>query len=398
MKRMIRFLFMGCLFSMVQLHAAPLVTSVTLGNNVSNTHVVAVATPNLRPPFYYPGSTLSSVFVLPNQTFGDMTTAPPPDYSPGPTYSSASSPMLGGPSGYGALLMQFMVSAGDLSLIGNNLPTNANDTVLSGASGPINTTNLSLSAAGVAAGTTVTMTVDMQGELPHLIAVMSGSYPVISFDASGTGLLTIRGTTTGAFTNKAGESLDSSFGFIVATDNIVATAPSPLALVVQTEAWIGDMFPLLPGLDGNAAISGGGGTLSSSTARAGLTLAGPCGETRSANLFIAASSLPALYGTGVTAANLAAFINDSGQMAVVGSNAATFNTIDGSKVALSYSFSTDPVDISVGVSGSSVGSAPSACLGPGIRVNTNGGGVLGLPDVMLLLLGGMLLFLRRVVY
>jgi len=396
MNLILRVVFIVGLLLMAQLQAAPLVTSVTLGAGVSSTHVVAVATPNMRPVEYVLDSTESSIFVMPGTLYGDAATAAPPDYSPGPTYSSSNSPLLGNASGYGALLMQFKVDASDLSTIGANFPTNSNESVLSAASGPINTDNLSLVAAGIAAGTAVTMTVDMQSELPHLVAVMSGSYPTISFDSSGTGTLTIAGTTTASFANKAGQDFSSSFGFMVVTDNVVATAPDVLGVIAQSDHWIGDMFPLLPGLDNNAAITGGGGTLAASTARSGLSMAGPCGETRSVNLFVATGSLAALYGAGTTPADLTGFINDTEQAAVTSSDMVNFNAAGGTKVTLDYDFPPDSVDVGVGVSGSTVGTAPSVCAvsSSGVRLNS-GGGSWTYPEIIFCLVAGLFLFYRR---
>jgi len=393
MKHMIKIFFVVAMLLSGRLYAVPEVTSISLGTSVASTHVVAVATPNMRPEEYVAASTESSIFVLPGQTYGDATTSAPPDYFPGPTYSSANSPLLGTTSGYGALLMQFMVSAADLGGIGYNFPTNSNTSVLSGASGPINSDNLSLTAAGVAAGTSVTVTVDMQNELPHLVAVMGGSYPTISFDNTGTGLLTISATTTGAFTNKAGQDFISGFGFFVVTDDVAATAPDALGMIVQSDHWIGDMFPLLPGLDSNAVT--GGGTLSASTARSGLTIAGPCSETRSASFFIPTNSLAALYGSAVTEADIAGFFNDTEQAAAVSPDVSNLNGVGGSKVVFDYNIFTDPVDISIGVSGSTAGAALFSCSiaspGPG----GTGGGIL-YQEVIFFLFAGLMLFIRKI--
>ena len=54
--------------------AAPEITSVTLGTAVDATHFVTITTPNLSP-----GSSESSIFVMPGQTAGN-TVSSAPDY------------------------------------------------------------------------------------------------------------------------------------------------------------------------------------------------------------------------------------------------------------------------------------------------------------------------------
>lgn len=167
-------------------------------------------------------------------------------------------------------------------------------------------------------------------------------------------------------------------------------------MVAQSDHWIGDMFPLLPGLDSNAAIGGGGGTLAAPTARSGLTMNGPCGETRSASLFIATDSLPALYGATTTPADLTGFINDTEQLAAVNSDITNLDEVGGSKIAFDYSFDTSSVDISVGVSGSTVGAEPVACPSPGLGIKTDsGGGGLAYSETGFCIVAGLMFLFRR---
>ncbi len=270
--------------------------------------------------------------------------------------------MFGAPIAFGNMLVAIDGGSGLLTELQNmqsNRPTNFNETILGGPKGPVNKDNLSLSRA-IPTGTSVTYTVNMNGELPHLVGVMGGATPIITYDAAangGLGELTILSTTIDT-TNNANESFTSLSGFMIYTDQSIYGA-DPLQIVVHSDAWVGDMFPLLPGVDGQSAavFFGGqpgdaGGAQGSFTAKCGSTFYGPTGLQRVVTDFFPDDELERIFGPGVTPAALNAHINnelEEDATATVGVN--NFSTI-GTAIEWKYTFES-PVDVSIGPSSKS---------------------------------------------
>ena len=263
------------------------------------------------------------------------------------------------------MLTQLVYDAGDAAATGadlvgltSNLPTNANTTILGGATGPVNKDNLSLAAAGIAAGTSVQITVNMNGEVPHLIAVMGGSAPTVTYDAAGNGgngALTLTSTTTGnSLTNAAGDVFSSTFGFMILTQDVIGTSTTPLGVIAQTDHWVGDIFPLLPGFDSAAEINGGGGDVGTTTARCGTTIYGQTGETRSINLFMSDAAATILFGTAMATGDLGGFVGNTEQSETVSD--ATNMGLAGKQVSFNYTFAS-PKDVTFGGTGTTTGSS-----------------------------------------
>ena len=307
------------------------------------------------------------VWINPRNTSGNSTTNPTGAAATGGQIATPAD-MFGTSSGYGQMLLSVDADgasggySGEMGVLGNNKPTNANTTILGGATGPVNKANIELGGANagdraIPAGTEVTFTVDMNGEPPHLVAVMGGTAPTVTYDASGTGTLTVKTTTFGTTTN-AEHTFYSIVGFMILTDATMGT--DPLSIIAQTNAWVGDMFPLLPGFDTSAAVSGNGGTLGDTTAKSGITIYGPTGETRDIRIFFPDSAIATMFGSGVTSSSLTAFVGSGEDTSATITRGQTNFGTTGTLAEFTYTFAS-PKDTSVGVD-TSGGGGSSGCF------------------------------------
>ncbi len=294
-------------FGALSSYGAPEVTEVELDTAVNAGYYVVV---------FDKACNGNGVFIDQGQTSGNSTTNPTGAASNpalGPCVA-APAEMFGVSTGYGHLLLSLMdsgldptVTGAELTAIRDGLPTNANPEIFGAAAGPVNKVNIELDRA-IPVGTEVTFTVDMNDEVPHLVAVMGGTAPTVTYDSSGTGTLTVKTTTFDSTTN-AGDIFNSMIGFMIFTDTTLGT--TPLRIITQTNHWVGDIFPLLPGFDSDAAVEDAGGTQGTITAKCGTTIYGPTGGERNINVFFPDSSIEAIFGSGITNTSLAAFANST---------------------------------------------------------------------------------------
>lgn len=340
--------------------AAPKVTKVELSAAVNAGYYAVVFNSNSNNPDG------DGVWIDPGNTSGDSTTNPTGAAATNGQGAIAAE-MFGLSSGYGQMLLSVDADAANYGTEMTNLnagkPTNVNETILGGATGPVNKANIELGGVNagdraIPAGTEVTFTVDMNSEPPHLVAVMGGTAPTVTYDASGTGTLTIKTTTFGTTTN-AEHIFYSIVGFSILTDT-AKMGTTPLKIIAQTNAWVGDMFPLLPGFDTNAAVSDIGGTLGGTTAKSGVTIYGPTGQQRDIRIFFPDSAIATMFGSGVTSSSLTAFVG-SGEdtSATIATDQTNFGTT-GTLATFTYTFAS-PKDTSVGVD-TSGGGGSSGCF------------------------------------
>ncbi len=329
--------------------ATPQVTAVTLSAPVAAGSYVVVFDDDRNG---------NGVWVNPGASSGDSLTDPALPAGPGgANLLAAPADMFGtAESGYGQLLLSVtsdQTAIGtELGAIATNLPTNANLAIFGSATGPVNKDNIELERA-IPAGTSVTFTINMNGELPHLIAVMAGESPVVGYDAA-TEILTLS-LKTFATTNAAGETFSSLAGFMIFTNPALGT--TPLRIVAQTNHWVGDIFPLLPGWDTNAKTADIGGEVGTITAKCGTTVVGPTGESRNINIFFPDETIPLIFGAdnNVLPVELAAFANEAqegyqyaGDILTLSQDSSTFSGVTGTKASFTYTFAS-PVDLSIGV-------------------------------------------------
>lgn len=341
------------LFFTPKVFAQPQVTEIQLSTTV-NTGFYLAMFDSTNPP--------DGIWIDPNSSGGDSTTAPT-----GPANGlafAAPAQMFGLPDGYGQLLLSVdgasVAAVGaELTNMGNNTPTNTNTTILGGANAPVNKTNIELDRA-IPAGTTVTFTVDMNGEVPHLVAVMGGSAATVTYD-SVTEMLTVETTTFATETN-SGDTFNSIVGFMIVTDTSLGT--TPLRIIATTNHWVGDIFPLLPGFDSYAAVPDNGGTQGTITAKCGTTIYGPTGQQRNINVFFPDSSIPAMFGPTVTRTELAAFADSARATGATITVGATNFGVEGTLAQFTYTFAS-PKDTTIGVAQSSSDSSESGGGGGG---------------------------------
>ena len=326
------------------INASPQVTRVQLDTTVTAGFYVVV--------FDIDGSG-NGVWVNPGASEGNSTTNPNPPAGPGGIgLLAAPADMYGLSSGYGQLLLSataagFSELVAELDSMSSNMPANANTTILGGANGPVNKTNIELDRA-IPESTEVTFTVDMNGEVPHLVGVMGGSYPLVTYDPVGDSI-TIT-TSTFSTTTNALDSFSSIVGFMVITDTTLGT--TPLRIIAQTNHWVGDIFPLLPGFDDSAAVENIGGDQGTITAKCGTTIYGPTGQQRMINVFCPDSSIEAMFGSGVNNTDLGAFRDsvDVSDEATITTGVSNFG-VAGTRASFIYTFAS-PRDGSIGVSSS----------------------------------------------
>ena len=317
--------------------AGPKVTKVGLGTAVAANLYLAVGHDEV--------DTAGTIWVMPGQKIGDVNSGSPPYGLP----PAAPAPMEGDIDGWGTCLVQlsdqdFADIAADPTIIGQNMPTNANTQILGEAQGPVNKKFISLADAGIPAGTSVEFTIDMDGLVPHVVGIIGGAEPVVTYDATGTGTLVVISNTLNT-TSQAGDAFNSIIGVMLVTDQTKFGA-TPLKLICQTDAWVGDIFPLLPGLDSDAAVPGNGGSMGSLDAKFGLTIYGPTGQSRTAYLYAPDASLQALFGT-TDKAQLSTYINQEKSTATVNENATNWGGEKGMSVVLIYTFAS-PKDVAIG--------------------------------------------------
>ena len=279
-------IFLPFLLFTPKVFAGPQITQIELGTPVNAGFYLVMFDATSGP---------DGVWIDPNGSTGDSVTGPTGPVS-GLGVNPAAAEMFGLSDGYGQILLSVAgadaaTAGAELNNMGNNNPTNTNTTILGGVNAPVNKTNIELDRA-IPAGTTVTFTVDMNGEVPHLVTVMGGSAPTVTYD-SVTEILKVVTTTFGSTTN-AGDTFNSVVGFMIVTDASLGT--TPLRIIAQTNHWVGDIFPLLPGFDSDAAIPDIGGTQGTITAKCGTTIYGPVGGQRDINIFFPVSSIPAMFG------------------------------------------------------------------------------------------------------
>lgn len=199
-------------------------------------------------------------------------------------------------TGYGQLLLSINAASTAAFLtetqeLGDNKPTNSNTNIFGSAAGPVNKTNIDLDRAGIAGGKRVRFTVDLKSNVPHLVAVMGLSEPRVEYTAA-TDMLAIEATTFSTTTANA-DNFTSVVGFMIFTASSLGT--TPLGVVAQTNSWLGDIFPLMPGFTGDAQLAAGIGPMGSLTAKCGTTIAGPSGQTRNFNIFFPDTSATKVF-------------------------------------------------------------------------------------------------------
>ena len=338
--------------------AAPTVTKVSLSTPV-NPDVYGVVFSNTADP----ADAIDGIWIDPGNSSGDSTTDPT-GVAANPPASAIAAPaiMFGDSSGFGTMLFSISADSVDfgteLAALQTNMPTNHNTDIL-GAEGPVNKANIELLRA-IPAGTEVTFTVNMAGLPPHIVAVIGGSVPTITYDATGDGELIVKTTTT-ATTSEAGDSFSSIVGLYIYADTTVF-GTTPLLIAAQSDCWLGDIYPLLPGVDANAAVSGNGGTVGEDTAKSGLTIYGTKGEQRDISIFLPAENMERLFGSGITADDITAYVN-TGEASdnIPDPNYNNFGK-DGYLAEFTYTFAS-PKDATLGVE-SSTPPTPSPSVTP----------------------------------
>lgn len=287
------------------------------------------------------------VWIDPGATSGNSATNPTGAAAVGGQTATAAG-MYGVSSGYGQLLLSVDAGAGyaaEMAALGVNNPTNANTAMFGAASAPVNKTNIELNRA-IPAGTEVTFTVDMNTEVPHMVAVMGGVAPTVTYDSTGTGTLTVKTTTFGT-TTEAGDTFTSLIGFMIFTDT-TDFGNTPLRIIAQTNHWVGDIFPLLPGWDTSASVADIGGTKGSISAKCGTTINGPTGQSRTINIFFPDSSISALFGSGITNTQLTAFADSAQESNATITRGTTNFGVTGTLASFTYTFASAK-DTTIGV-------------------------------------------------
>lgn len=341
---------------------APKVIQVDLGSAVNAGYYAVVFDSNNNNPDG------DGVWIDPASTTGNSTTDPTGVAAAG-GQTATPAEMFGVSSGYGQLLLSLDASSAaaygaEMAALNANNPTNANINMFGAAAAPVNKANIELGGANtgdraIDAGTQVTFTVDMDSEIPHLVAVMGGSVPTVTYDDTGTGTLTIQTTTFGTTTD-AGDIFYSIVGFMLFTDT-TSFGSTPLRIIAQTNHWVGDIFPLLPGWDTDAAVSGAGGTHGTITARCGTTIYGPTGGQRNINIFFPDDSITTMFGSGIRSSSLSAFTKSGEETGATITLESTYFGVTGTLASFTYTFAS-PEDTSIGIPTPASDSANGGCF------------------------------------
>jgi hypothetical protein len=390
---------------------APKVTRIQLGSNVADGYIVipnsgatAGSTYPMTPAKYIAAGSKDSDDVLNGATaianaFGADQHAVQGDAT-----------FFGISLGYGMFL--FNVTTGDAT--GNQTDRrlaemrkwrikNSNTQMMDELYGPGNIGSVSLNNA-IPAGTSVTLTVDMQGNKPHMIGVLGGT-PTVTYTSTGNGTLTVQSSTittknaggrggtdpdnqaTGADTTD--NTITSAFGMMLVTDDTKFGNPaSAMKLVGWTNAWPGDIFLYAPGADSNSNRgSGSAGTLGASSTKMGLTVNGPTGDTRTFLMFLPSGVVENLFGSGVTSGDITGYVNGAEVSTTATSDSSTF-TADGSgitgvRLSFNYTFASAS-DTSTGVKPAPAASTDSGDSGDRCFIATSVFGSYGSPHVWLL--------------
>ncbi len=267
--------------------AGPKITKVELGQAVADGYYV-VALDTSDPYGMASSSTLKGIWINPEETSGDVDTL---ISNPVAVVSPAEMFNAGDKSVYPAILISLPTSTLSmgmelLALLQNQNPVLSQNEDVSQI--PTNINNIDLSRA-IPASTTVTFTVDMDGEPLHAVAVMGGTEPVVTYDASANenkGTLTVE-TTTFKTTNAADQTLESIVGFMLVTNS--QGGPDPLRIILQTNTWGGDVLSFPAMTDG---------TMGTVNTMLGITAYGPAGESRDMYVFFPDAAIGPVFGTG----------------------------------------------------------------------------------------------------
>ncbi|MEW6410482.1 MAG: CFI-box-CTERM domain-containing protein [Nitrospirota bacterium] len=357
--------------------AAPKVTRMQLGANVGNGYMVipsstatAGSTYPMTPARYIAAGSSDSNDIT------DGNTAIANAFGAGQDAVQGDASFFGDSNGYGLFLFNITTGAATGTQTDRRLAEirkwrvkNSNTTMMGGEQyGPGNISCVSLNNA-IAEGTSVTLTIDMQGNKPHLIAIFGGT-PTVTYTSAGNGTLTVQSSTvttknaggrggtdsdnqaTGADTTD--NTITSAFGMMIMTnDTIFGNPASAMKLVAWTNAWPGDIFAYAPGSDSNSNRgSGSAGTFGGSSAKMGLTVNGPTGDNRTFYMFVPSGTIETIFGTGVTSGDLIGYVNGSQASTTATSDSSTY-TADGSAVtgvrlSFNYTFAS-ATDSGVGV-------------------------------------------------
>ncbi len=361
------------------LAAAPKITRLQLGANVTDGYIVI---PNSEATLADTYPMTPAIYIAPgSKDSADIAggaTAIANAFGAGQDAVQGDAAFFGTPLGYGTFL--FNITTGlptgnpadrRLAEVRKWRIKNSNTVMMGEAYGPGNISSVSLVNA-VPAGTTVTLTIDMQGHKPHLIGILGGT-PTLTYDSTGNGTLTVQSSTIttknaggrggsdpddqAAGADPTDNTITSAFGMMLVTDDAAFGNPSSaMKLVAWTNAWPGDIFLYGPGADTNSNKgAGSAGTFGSSSAKVGLTVNGPTADTRTFFMFVPSGVVQTVFGSGVTSGDITGYVNGVEATTTATSDSTTF-TADGSAVtgvrlSFNYTFAS-ATDTSTGVKSS----------------------------------------------
>lgn len=362
--------------------AGPKITKVELGQAVTEGYyVVAIDTSNP----YSILNPLQGIWINPNENVGDTSTVlTEPAASTSHLSVAAEGAGIynaGNKKVYPAILIALSesdVSASQVSLglsFAQNPVQSENPDV---ALIKINKDKVDLKQA-IPAGTEVTFTVDMEGEPLHMLAVMGGTAPEVTYDQS-TGMATIK-TTTFSTTNANGQEFSSIVGFMLVTNS--QGGDDPLRIIFQTDIWGGDVIPYPSITDDPDETMGTVNNL------LGITAYGPAEDDGNVYVFFPDIAINPVFGasSGVQPTDLAIFLG-SDQLEDSGSTVGVDKLgVIGTELTATYTFSstskrdsrgdTPKKDVTVGVRSDPV------C----VQYDVDGDGKPGLAEVITILKG-----------
>lgn len=204
-----------------------------------------------------------------------------------------------GTSGFGGM---FLIDISDGDPTDGTRVTNAVTGFFGSTSSPFDTAAADLSNNNIPAGTSVIVTIDMGGQIPHYIFVQGGS-TTVNYNSSGNGTLVITSSTVG-FTNQANQTINSGFGFFIVTNQVLDLTSyigsNALLFTGWTNVWVGDMDFAFPGVSGRSSgsLQGDfGSSFGSALTRIGGSFYGKSGDTASISFWLPSSSINAILGT-----------------------------------------------------------------------------------------------------